>query len=346
MSHENRLFGVFLTCVVALFSGCAAHSQTALLASAVSVKESATLDVTPKMLDDAARVANVTAPELGSYALTAGPHSKAELETLSKSLNAEDEQGLLDLVQIIRRNVDAGWVTPYLPEFARSVLKLVEGQYRGLFESVLGETDRDLLLTQLKALAESKQEPRPEHGPAAPPPAAPNRGAAPGNGEAWNNDGMALQQVVVFLERVEKGAQRRLSTKRRLRGWIDSEISKHPFNPSVSLTLDVANPHDRPVVITEIAYVSMHGVEPRAFTMRSRDCNDAVSACRIVYSYDLTQHDLDGLKRQLGQQFQGANERFTQQMRSYLDQIDVKVEVFVDGHDQSLNMPGKLIRVE
>lgn len=317
----------FLAPVAGVFAlaGCAVKPQTAMIATAVSIQETSTFRLTEEMLEEARRASEATSTELESFSLIAGDLSKENLEAVSKNLRSGDEQGLLDFVQIVRRVADAAWDVD-VREFAVAVARLRD-EFSVLVIQVL--TTAELReLDEALALMQKSPEPPEAQQPASKP-------SVPA----------VVQRVLVILQRLEKGTQRRLATKRRLQVWLETQVTKHAFSPSVSVTIDLANPDDKPIVVSEVAHIAMSGIDPRGFTMRSRNCNDAITACRVIFGYDLTEKDVAKLKALLGEQYK-EELKFTKQLRSYLDSIEVNVDLMVDGRETQLSMPGRMMKLE
>jgi hypothetical protein len=380
-TKQLRSLAVVLFSCLAL-PGCgSALPPTAIVPSAVAIRETSAIDLAQSDLDEAERVGDVSAGELGKYDLTAKSYEKQDLEGVYRTLNGAKEEALLSFLKFVRE--DTRGSKRMEGEFYHEIHNQLEGRFAAEVMTALTAEDRTQLLSDLKALyaPESDVSPTPPPAPTpAPPPDAPPAPVVPATGavralkkseiEATTRaqakaraDAEALarsawaraeaqraqveQRVSLGLDRVANGAQRRLTSKRRLESWLRALASKHAFNPSITLTLDLANPDQKPIVASERIYVSMPGVDARSFTLRNRDCNEGITACRILFVYDLTQSDvkrLGVLQKRLFEEYKTRD--FKEQLRAYLDESTVGVEIFVDGRDEHLSMPGRLIKVD
>lgn len=334
-------------------AGCSPHPQTTMVANVVSVRDDNKLELPQEAVEEVARSAGVTLEEASLIGVTPGQHGKAELDVLVQKLGTEREQGLMDFVQIVRRNSTASWIN--VRELASEIVSVLEAEFKDVMADLLTKDEVEELFAQLTAIASSPADNatapasrRATTGEGARLPASSEKADSPESATVAlaQEDRAALQRVLVAMDRLEKSAHKRLQVKRRLRVWVEEQVKNYAFKPAVILTLDVASSHEHPLVITEIAYVDLPGIAPRAFEMRSRDCNEALTACRIVYAYELTDADVERLKKLVGEKLNMQGESFANQIRAYLNEVDVDVEVFAGGSLQTLAMPGKLIRVE
>lgn len=301
--------------LVLAVTGCAAQDRPAIAPTSVAVSETSEFEVTAKALEELARSSDVATEELVKVGVKAGTYDQAQVASLMKALETEQELGLVDGLRATRRAVELGAAgTNPDPEID------VNG-FKELVKSLVSSDMAELLLNE---------------------PATSSGGGA-------RDSAQTRQRLSVRLDQSEKAALRRLSTKRKCRAWLAERLKSHRFSPSVSITVDVANSSARAIVVTEIAYISLPGIQPRAFILRDRKCNADASACRLLYAYDLTNEDVSSLKQMLRLKSleTGAEVNAVQnKLRAYLDSSDVEVEFFLDRNVTTVAMPGRLVKID
>lgn len=339
----------------ALLLGCAGAPRTAVVPSTIAFRETSTFDVTQAVLEQGARECDVPVAQLATFGLTQKSYEREELHTLRVSLDNTVERDLLTFLKFVRE--DASKTGGLDKSFTSEVTSQLQGAFLTIVLSVLTKEELQSLVIDLSELSKvelpsaapgaelgARAAAPPKKGasdPNPPPPPLPTSALPP---RAADN----VRRISLTLDRLADGTQRRLALKRRLASWLDTRIAMHEFNPSVTLTLDLASADQKPLVVSEIIYVAMPGIDARAFALKNRDCNQPITACRMLYRYDTSTADLAKLKTVLGEKFKDgpADQTFRRLLRLYLDAIDVSIEAFVDGRSADIEMPGRLMKIE
>jgi hypothetical protein len=293
--------------------------RTALAATALSVRSTSEFELTEAALEKYARSADMQVADLAEIGIRPKSYDKEGVTQLISSLEVERERDLIDVTQSL------ALILGELPredeesrERRQSISKAIQDRFLPEIERYLPKRTFDEFARDVSAFIDAKSE----------------------------TDGIeALRQVELRLGQIPATLQRWSDAKRSARRWLTGQVQAYSFNPSITITLDVANGESRPLIVSEIAYAALPGIEARPFVQRNRQCSPDLTSCRLVYAYALTDPDMDQLKS-IAPDTPLDSQVFTEKLRAFLDESVVELALFADGGTKTLTMPGKFIKLE
>jgi len=294
--------------------GCGHAPVHAVVANAVTVRNSEGLNVTQEAIEELARQGDASSADVEQLGLVAqSEYSRDQLQGLAAELSTPDEFVWSDLrtglLSLSNQGVAASDIIPVVQS------------------ALVSPSSARLLPSAEKALLE----------------------ASVVELQAANDDAKrttAVRALLVNLDSTERAVRRQIYLKRIVRDWIWQRLDKYVFKPSITLTIDMSD--SQPLVYAERMYVALAGHHERVFIEKERNCNDDFTACRILFEYQLNPEDLtivgESTKTKAAD-LDTTKDPFRTNLRDFLDRYDVDVKLFVNGEVVAMSMPGEFITI-
>jgi hypothetical protein len=316
-----RLFASVLTSLV-LPTGCGHFSTSSVAAvSSLSVKRSAQLQIHADVVSQQAVAANVKNEFIAALGFQAGTYSADAAHALLYHLGESPERAFLDLSRSVRRASQEVWKT--VSASSGELQKLFQNEVGVFLAAVLGDEGYSSFIRELALVENAKPEER---------------------------EGV-IRNLALRLEQLDAIARQRIAAKAGARRWLEGELEKSPFNPAITIRIDVASKNKMPLLISDRSYVLLTRAHKRAFTQRERTCNAELTACRTVFEYSLNQDDMKLLEQvnpDVLRDHEGLTASYVmgERLRTYLDDETLTFSLLVNGRTLKEKTPGRFVRLE